>query len=183
MQNTENLKIKMLSEIDQEEYFLHCQRAIKSGGKNGAPPYTPLGQETSFSKTEKIEIVNGWKIPATQTNWNRVWGAFLEGKIVGSIMLKGASYKTKNHRAHLSLGIDDHNLRGKGVGTLLMDMALSWAKSQKSIKWIDLSVFDTNPRATALYKKFEFKEYGHLQDHFRIEGKSFNHILMTLPIG
>lgn len=177
-----DIQIKLLTESDEAQYFLHCEKAVRSGGKNGAPPYTPLGQETTFSSEDRKSIVSGWKIKPTKEEWNRIWGCFSGNQIVGSIMLKGASVKTKIHRVHLSIGIDGHRIRGKGIGSQLITEAVNWAKCQESIAWIDLSVFDTSPIATALYKKFGFEEYGRLKDHFRIEGKNFDHILMTLKI-
>lgn len=52
-------------------------------------------------------------------------------------------------------------LRGTGVSTKLKNTAVQWCKSKK-LKYLTLDVFNDNPHAHAIYKKWGFFEY-HIQ--------------------
>jgi RimJ/RimL family protein N-acetyltransferase len=67
----------------------------------------------------------------------------------------------------VSLGmlVDDRH-RGQGVGSALMDAAVSWAKTTGAHK-MTLEVWPHNAAARALYRKFGFRDEGRLRRHYR----------------
>ena len=50
-------------------------------------------------------------------------------------------------------------LRGKGNGKKMMELAIQYAKSQLHASRITLGVFSNNPKARACYESVGFKEY------------------------
>ena len=54
----------------------------------------------------------------------------------------------------------DADMRGRGVGSLLLDAAVHRARAQGTSS-IQLSVIDSNPRAARLYRRHGFRAVGH----------------------
>jgi len=103
--------------------------------------------------------------------------AEMQGELVGSLSLarNRDSEKTK-HLRNLAMGVA-REYRGMGVGTALMDYAISWAR-QRNVKKIILSVFSTNRKAIALYEKFGFATEGTRKKQFLINGKYVDEVMM-----
>ena len=53
--------------------------------------------------------------------------------------------------------------QGKGIGSMLMEKLIEWAKHAKVVEKIELNVRASNSRARALYLKFGFEEEGRLK--------------------
>jgi RimJ/RimL family protein N-acetyltransferase len=81
------------------------------------------------------------------------------GRIVGILFLESSSRKRLAHTAtlHMSVG-KDH--RSRGVGTILLQSAIDWAKAHPVIEKLGLAVFSSNTRAIGLYRKLGFVEEG-----------------------
>lgn len=61
-----------------------------------------------------------------------------------------------------------------GIGTLLLTELLSWAGDHPFVEKVTCEVFETNPRARALYEKLGFKEEGRLLGQYRrSDGKGY----------
>jgi ribosomal protein S18 acetylase RimI-like enzyme len=69
----------------------------------------------------------------------------------------------------------------QGFATALMKSAIRFALQQR-IEWIDLFVFSENVAAISLYQSLGFVEIGRCMDRFRISGRSFDDVMMTLQI-
>ena len=67
--------------------------------------------------------------------------------------------------------------RGLGIGSGLMEAALSWAPEHGFVK-ISLSVFSNNEAAIRLYQKFGFLEEGRLKQQFKIMDEYVDEVLM-----
>lgn len=86
------------------------------------------------------------------------------------------------HVATLTLVVHQ-GWQGKGVGTLLLQKLIEWAKEWEIISKIELSVRASNTRAIALYTKFNFQQEGLLKHHVRIADNQFvDEILMGLQL-
>lgn len=72
---------------------------------------------------------------------------------------------------------------GQGIGMLLMDRFIKWAKETDGIEKIELLVRATNERAIHLYTKLGFREEGRLLKRIKIsDGKYIDDISMGLPL-
>jgi RimJ/RimL family protein N-acetyltransferase len=92
--------------------------------------------------------------------------ATLDGKPVGIATLCLMPYRKLAHQCLLSI-IVSQEVRGKGVGTLLMNNLMHLAKAYFGIEVLYLEVYEGN-RAISLYHRFGFREVG-FQKHFMKE--------------
>jgi len=103
--------------------------------------------------------------------------AEIEGEPAGSLSLaRHRDSEKSKHVRGLAMGVA-RKYRGMGVGTALMDYAVRWARVRK-VKKIVLSVFSTNRKAIALYKKFGFTIEGTRKKQLLIHGKYVDEIMM-----
>ena len=92
-----------------------------------------------------------------------------DGKIVGHIMLRYPdSSKTV---IRLGFVIVDDNLRGKGYGKQMLQLAIQKAKNVFGAKKITLGVFDNNPSALHCYESVGFIVIG--TDSYLIDGEEW----------
>lgn len=92
--------------------------------------------------------------------------ATLDGKPVGIATLCLMPYRKLAHQCLLSIIVSEE-VRGKGVGTLLLNNLIHLAKAYFGIEVLYLEVYEGN-RATSLYHRFGFREVG-FQKHFMKE--------------
>ena len=92
-----------------------------------------------------------------------------DGKIVGHIMLR---YPDPS-RTMIRFGfvIVDDQLRGKGYGKQMLQLAIQKAKEEFGAKKISLGVFDNNPSALHCYESVGFKVIG--TDSYLIDGEEW----------
>lgn len=101
--------------------------------------------------------------------------AMCEGKIIGHLKVSFGKGIHK-HRAEFSSIIVDAVYRNSGVGTNLIEFALS--NLPKGISLVLLSGDTKNKVAYALYKKLGFKKYGVLNKASLVNGKFVDNYLM-----
>jgi RimJ/RimL family protein N-acetyltransferase len=85
--------------------------------------------------------------------------SFFKNELVGLVDLAGGSKERRKHSGELDIFIKK-DFRGKGLGKILLQETLHWAKTQSPLKRIGLSVFSTHEVGLSLYKKMGFFEEG-----------------------
>ena len=85
--------------------------------------------------------------------------ADVEGRIVGMASLEGDGV------AELGMLVAK-DWRGKGIGKLLMEALIEWARAVGAHK-ISLQVWPHNDAAVRLYERFGFEREGYLRKHYR----------------
>ena len=76
----------------------------------------------------------------------------------------------------------DGRHRGRGVGSALIDAAITWARAQGAHK-MTLEVWRHNAAARALYGKFGFRDEGLLRRHYRRRnGELWDAVVMGLVL-
>jgi len=99
------------------------------------------------------------------------WLVALDGeKIIGEIDITIKNLIRIRHNGALTVGILPE-YQGMGLGTLLMEQALIWARQHK-ITRLELSVFASNRKAQNLYIKFGFVLEGIRKNFLRHEDGS-----------
>ena len=164
---------------DREDFLAHYRRSIDESG-TGEPHFNPfIPGDPDRPQTPKFENLDK---PVAEMGWLRYWVAVHETDgIVGHVDLKGPELRVALHRCLLGIGIERGH-RGKGVGTRLMQAAIDFATAEPQLEWIDLSVFELNSPARALYERLGFREQGRVPDKFRIRGDSITDVLMALAL-
>ena len=106
-------------------------------------PYTP----------EDSKVICSWVQDEKQLfQWSADW--------IGKWPLEGNELN-ENDRSLVRFGfvIVSPELRGKGNGRKMLELAIQYAKSQLHASRITLGVFANNPKARACYESVGFKEY------------------------
>jgi RimJ/RimL family protein N-acetyltransferase len=104
------------------------------------------------------------------------------GKIIGNIDLTANPRKKLQHTALIGMGILGE-WRNKGVGTVLMQEAISWATFKSKLEILWLQVFATNEAAIKLYRKMGFLEEGRQTNFFKNENGTYtDNIIMSRPL-
>lgn len=137
--------------------------------------------ERRYVRTEEIRH----PLRAYRKRFRRSWHpdqaqivAIADGRIVGHLAIVREEHPVTSHVASLGLAVEA-GWRGRGVGTALMEAALRWAR-EFGIEKVVLSVYPSNERAIALYRKFGFTEEGRLVRHSRKSYGYEDEILMAV---
>src|SRR5262249_39530631 len=80
-------------------------------------------------------------------------------QIIGVLFLESGWRKKTVHVANLHMSVN-RDWRNRGVGTVLLQSAIDWARSHSVIEKLGLAVFSSNSRAIRLYRKLGFVEEG-----------------------
>ncbi|MGE3974662.1 MAG: GNAT family N-acetyltransferase [Bdellovibrionales bacterium] len=175
------LEIKQIQISDIKEYTLHYRRIFQQRGINNATVHPfPLKKDHDIYELldKRARQISA---PAFGPSWEIAWGLFHDKKCYGHVCLNTQNLETNLHRVLLGIGIEQM-FWSKGYGKKLMETAISWAKQQKQIDYIDLGVFSQNTVAHEMYLKLGFKDYGSKADAFRIDGQSLDDDLMFLDV-
>jgi RimJ/RimL family protein N-acetyltransferase len=71
---------------------------------------------------------------------------------------------------------------GLGIGSLMLDTLIDWAKGTRIVKKINLRVRTDNQRAIRLYKRKGFAKEGTSRKEILLDGKYFDHHWMGLEL-
>jgi len=98
--------------------------------------------------------------------------AVREGRIVGHASLSPMTLEALAHVFRLTIVVH-RGETGQGVGTVLMNDLIAWAREDARVRKIELNVRATNDRAIALYEKLGFVEEGRFRNRVRLPDGSF----------
>jgi RimJ/RimL family protein N-acetyltransferase len=107
--------------------------------------------------------------------------AFVNGQLVGALMLEAGHRPRVRHSAELSITVKKDSW-SKGIGSALMDYCLSWLKSARTITKVNLRVRDDHVRAIRLYEKKGFVSEGITARALRAHGQYYSVRHMGLSI-
>jgi RimJ/RimL family protein N-acetyltransferase len=72
--------------------------------------------------------------------------------------------------------------RNQGLGTVLMQTAIDWAKTNPLLENLQLEVYAENLAGIKLYEKMGFKQCGIIPNLFKENGHYCDSIMMTLSV-
>ena len=177
------IRVRPAQLTDVPPIWEHLRRHGNESGRNGDLIFAPYEEPWSRPLDElQKEKETKWSRPVTEIGWERCWVLGDKENIYGELKLAHAiGLKTSLHRALLMMGIERPH-RGNGMGKLLMEEAIGWARKQPTLDWIQLNVFAHNEPAKRLYQNFGFEKVGVNRDLFRVCGQKIDDIEMVLPL-
>lgn len=108
--------------------------------------------------------------------------AVIDGKIIADTDVRIGLYKKTEHLGELGMTIIEE-WRNKGLGTILMNALIAWAKEKTSLEALVLEVFSVNEQGIALYRKCGFEEKARLKNYFKMSnGDYVDRIIMTYQL-
>ena len=105
------------------------------------------------------------------------WIIEYKGKCSGFCRL---GVHSSHHKATFAIGLFDAELRGIGVGSEAVQLALSYAFEYLSLHRVSLKVFAFNERALHVYKKCGFVVEGIERDAVFFDGRYESDVLMSI---
>lgn len=102
--------------------------------------------------------------------------------ILGSVTLLGGRGRRTRHVAELAMGVQ-RDAWGVGIGSLLMEAALTWARESPILTRVGLQVFSDNLVAKDLYLSRGFVVEGVMEGHAKWNGRYGDLIGMGLEVG
>ncbi|MBM7689556.1 GNAT family N-acetyltransferase [Enterococcus ureilyticus] len=82
--------------------------------------------------------------------------ALADGKVIGTASVKASSKKRMEHIGEIGISILK-DYWGFGLGSLMMEELIEWAKESKVIRRLELTVQHRNQRAVHVYEKIGFQ--------------------------
>lgn len=142
---------------------------IRNAKEQDAEAYLNLGKsimaEDIYSMTQAEELTftvdqeKEWLKSKIENNNHLVIVAEVQNQIVGQLDFSNGHRKRISHTGEFGMGIHK-DFRGLGIGCLLLQCLINWAKIHPEILKINLCVHKTNDRAIHTYKKFGFQIEG-----------------------
>ena len=105
--------------------------------------------------------------------------AWAEAEAIASLGFQGGTFARTRHAGSFGVGVAKA-WRGVGVGSVLLERLIGWAKAHPQIERIGMEVFETNPGAIRLYRRFGFQEEGRRREAFRLGDRRVDAIVMGL---
>lgn len=134
---------------------------------------------SSPSELSLVSIINA--ISAFKDGNGIFLVAECSGELVGHAFLDIPHIKSLQHVAELNMAVH-LGWQNQGIGKLLLERIIDWAKDSKSIRKIQLNVRATNSPALHLYKKMGFEEEGRLKNRVRVKDEYVDDIVMGLSL-
>ncbi len=173
-------EIRTATYDDIHEVMKHDERHLKEPGFNGSLSHPFLPDHEFDWEQRKAEKLLSWTKPLSEEGWSRSFLLMKGEECIGHIHLKNLFSGTL-HRAQLGMGLE-MEARGQGLGKKLVAMAISWAKAEQSLCWIDLQYFSHNTPAKKLYESVGFSELFKFEDRLRVGPHVIDDVIMTLKL-
>ena len=154
MQNPGSLSVRVATISDFDAWFALFDAVAREGkwiGREG-----PLDRETAARSFEQ----NFESDDRTALLVESHSGADSEGDLLGMLGIE-----TRRGLVEIGMMVDAGS-RGQGIGTLLMESCIAWARERGCHK-IALQVWPHNQATRSLYRKFGFVEEATLHRHYR----------------
>lgn len=129
-----------------------------------------------FPMIDRLEVEDSVKHWISFARYKSSLTATIDGKACGIGTLCLMPYRKLAHQCLLSI-IVSGEMRGKGVGTLIMNNLLHLGKNYFGMEVIYLEVYEGNP-AISLYRRFGFKEVGNQKRFMKEDGQYVGKIIM-----
>lgn len=98
--------------------------------------------------------------------------------IIGFIEIDGILWNQRN--GWLAIAIGDASHQNQGLGTEALTLALNFCFGELNLHRVQLSVFEYNKRAIALYEKLGFQKEGRYREFLKRDGETYDMILYGL---
>ena len=104
-----------------------------------------------------------------------------ENEIIGNIDITGSSRIIMQHTGVIGMGMLKE-WRNSGLGTELMKHSINWSKENPILEILWLQVYCENELGLSLYRKMNFKDNGIIKNYFKLNGKYYDNLTMSLSL-
>ncbi|MBR5564813.1 MAG: GNAT family N-acetyltransferase [Roseburia sp.] len=100
-------------------------------------------------------------------------------EVVGIADFSSVEHPRIGHRGSMGISVRK-DMWGKGVGSMLMEHIIDFAKNVAKVDIVALQVRSDNERAIHLYEKFGFEKFGTFKGFLKIRGEHIDFDFMNL---
>jgi ribosomal protein S18 acetylase RimI-like enzyme len=166
------LEIRRLTEADVEEYRAVRLRALREHPEAFAASYEEDSQEPIERTVERLR-------PSAD---RLVFGAFLDGRLVGITAFVREWRRKLRHRASIAGMYVAPEARGQGIGRALLSAAIAYGRTLPELEEVTLLVNTINAPAIALYTSLGFEAYCTEPRAIRVEDRYYDLAAMALRL-
>ena len=105
----------------------------------------------------------------------------IDNTIVAALSFSAGRRPRVRHSGEFSMSVRKQYW-GLGIGSLMLDRLIDWARATRIVKKINLRVRTDNQRAIVLYKRKGFVIEGTIRREVFLDGKCFDHHWMGLEL-
>ncbi len=139
-------------------------------------PYT----KGEFNPT--IEFEKEWIQTLNDQKNSLLLLAIHDGKIIGNISVNGSQRNMAAHTACIGIGLL-REWRNKGVGSILFNSVIEWAKKNSQLEILWLETYATNKEGMTLYKKYGFEQDGIQKNFIKLSDNEYaDNLVMSLKL-
>ncbi len=156
--------------------------------KSDVPTILKWREDTRFLRLwnsnpliERSEVsLNEWIDEAGKTDRELTFAIRLhnQDELIGVTGITGIAWP--NRVAYLGIGIGEPDNWGKGYGTEATYLIIQYAFNELNLYRLQLTVFEYNPRAIALYEKVGFQKEGVFRKFVERDGQRYDMYLYGL---
>ncbi|RQO54769.1 GNAT family N-acetyltransferase [Paucibacter sp. KBW04] len=174
------IHIQAIGEEQFDGFASYLNNHLSDNGAVGTGYFQPLPRQASFFSETRIaafRVALGRAL--TEPGWRRAWVSLnAQERITGHVDLRALAEPHTEHRCLLGMGVD-RDFRQAGLGQALLSHALSWARDEAGLEWVDLQVLAGNEKARRLYARAGFVQTGLIPAMFKIDGQVLDYVLMS----
>ncbi len=171
LKNGETVTIRSAEIYDAQKLMLCVQTYIADSD------FIPKNPE-EFTLTLNQEI--GWIQSFSKEN-SLLLVAEHHNQIIANIDVTGSPRQAMQHTAVIGMGMLSE-WRNSGLGTALMQTAVSWAQQNTILEKLWLQVYADNVLGLSLYRKMGFEENGTIKDFFKQNSRYHDVITMSRSV-
>lgn len=168
--NSKTIVRKLLKE-DLQAFFNLRLEALKN---------FPSGFLSTYAEEKAAGPVLFENLLSNQEAGNVIFGAVLDGKLIGCLGIYQKNQATIQHISTIWGMYVQPDYRNSGVGKALLTVALEHAKNELKCQVVNLSVDADNISAIKLYESFGFKSWGMEPKAKMMSGRFFDTLHMAL---
>jgi putative acetyltransferase len=162
---------------------------VRKAEPGDAPQLVSLAEAVGREEERWILSAHTWRTIADERRYVKsvfrhpdaaVFVAEEDGQLLARMSLARDLHPASRHVADLGLMVAAEHRR-RGIGTMLLDAAVTWARVA-GVSKLELHVFPWNEPALRLYESFGFEREGLRKQHYEREGEYVDAILMALVV-
>jgi len=165
------MEIRKLTSNDAEDYWNLRLEALQQDPEAFATTY-----EDAISRVDPLKSVAS-KMAADES---ATLGAFIDNELVGVMTITQEGAPKLRHRVNLFAVYVTPKVRGKRVGTALLQEVVEYTKQMPLVEKINLTVVSTNETAIKLYEKVGFKSFGLEHQAMKMNDSYVDEVYMSL---
>ncbi|HSO57444.1 MAG TPA: GNAT family N-acetyltransferase [Paenisporosarcina sp.] len=165
------MEIRKLTSGDAEVYWDLRLEALQQDPEAFATTY-----EDAISRVNPLKRVES----NLDSENSATFGAFIDKELVGVMTIAEEGAPKLRHRVNLFAVYVTPKVRGKRIGTALLQEVIEYTKQTPHVEKINLTVVSTNETAIKLYEKVGFKSFGLEHHAMKMNNTYVDEIYMSL---